>query len=359
MKERGEILALFPAVSVVGGLEISGRIAIEVIQAFARDLGRPIHHLFYGKRSAFEDPSLEQVCTSPYQALSFVRSLKPVQHVFVWHLSLLRLAMFLRRKPATITVYLHGIEAWKKHSWLTRAFVRRVDLFLSNSDFTWTKFVEFCPEAARTAHRTVALGIDVPFSGIVPAPDAVAVLMIGRMLRSENYKGHREMIHAWPEVLRRVPEAELWIAGEGDLRPDLESLCTQLGVQHKVRFWGLVSEEEKQRLLMRCRCVALPSKGEGFGIVYLEAMRLGRPCLVSRFDAGQEVVTPPNAGLAADVSDSAELTNAVCELLASDTDTWAKWSENARCRYESKYTAAHFKERLASALEVISNHDSL
>lgn len=358
-EKEDAVLGLFPSVSAVGGVEVSGRIAIDVLNRSCERNGEALQLLFYGKNAGPESLSRERICTTPFQAVSFVRGSKNVRHVFVWHLSMLRLVAFLRRKPESITVFLHGIEAWKKHSWLTRSLLRRVDLFLSNSDFTWTKFVESCPEAARSPHKTVGLGVDTPYRGGIPAPDATAVLMIGRMLRSEDYKGHKELIHAWPGVLRCIPEAELWIAGDGDLRPDLEFIVSRLGLHQKVRFWGLVSDEEKQQLLLRCRCLAMPSRGEGFGIAYLEAMRVGRPCLVSRSDAGHEVVNPPVAGLSADVSDPKQLADAVCRLLASETGAWASWSEGARRRYEDSFTAAHFEQRLTSALETILSPASL
>jgi glycosyltransferase involved in cell wall biosynthesis len=94
----------------------------------------------------------------------------------------------------------------------------------------------------------------------------------------------------------------------------------------------------------------MPSRGEGFGLVYLEAMRLGRPCLVSTHDAGQEVVRPPEAGLAADVDNPRELANALCRLL-EDGPEWQAWSEQARKRYLSAFTARHFQARLLQALD--------
>lgn len=100
---------------------------------------------------------------------------------------------------------------------------------------------------------------------------------------------------------------------------------------------------------MRCRCLALPSRGEGFGLVYLEAMRMGRPCLVSTLDAGREVVNPPEAGLAADPDDLRELTDAACELLNAGPQ-WERWSDQARRRYEATFTAEDFQNRLLAAL---------
>jgi glycosyltransferase involved in cell wall biosynthesis len=111
----------------------------------------------------------------------------------------------------------------------------------------------------------------------------------------------------------------------------------------------VVSEAEKQRLLRQSRCLVLPSRGEGFGLVYLEAMRLGRPCLSSIHDAGQEVIAPPQSGLAVEPGNARALAEAVAELLSADCN-WQQWSSNAKRRYEAEFTAAHFQRRLADAV---------
>jgi phosphatidylinositol alpha-1,6-mannosyltransferase len=174
-------------------------------------------------------------------------------------------------------------------------------------------------------------------------------LIVGRAVRSENYKGHSELLAALPEVLKRLPQAQLWVAGTGDLIPDLKNQARLLGVEQQVRFYGFVSEEEKQHLVRECRCLTMPSRGEGFGLVYLEAMRLGRPCLVSDQDAGHEVVQPPLAGLAVDPLQTAALADAVVRLL-TDGEEWRTWSAAAHRRYNDLYTAQHFSTRLLNAL---------
>jgi phosphatidylinositol alpha-1,6-mannosyltransferase len=228
--------------------------------------------------------------------------------------------------------------------------MRKTDLFLSNSDHTWNRFLEFHPELTAAPHRTVHLGIGEPFLLPVPPPDQTpAALMIGRMQRDEGYKGHREMIEAWPLVTQSIPAAELWIVGGGDLRPELEQLAQSLGMSHSVRFFGAVPDAAKDDLIRRCRVLALPSAGEGFGLVYLEAMRMGRPCLVSHLDAGKEVVNPPEAGLAVDLGDPAQIAAATLKLLGSGPD-WDQISARAKHRYESRFTATHFENRLLLAL---------
>ncbi|MEZ5353424.1 MAG: glycosyltransferase family 4 protein [Bryobacteraceae bacterium] len=100
-------------------------------------------------------------------------------------------------------------------------------------------------------------------------------------------------------------------------------------------------ETAKQELLARSRALLLPSRGEGFGLAYLEAMRLGRPSLTSTLDAGREVVNPPECGLAADPADLEALANAVIRLLG-DTAQWPAWSASCRRRYEERFTETHF-----------------
>lgn len=243
-----------------------------------------------------------------------------------------------------------GIEAWRTQDWFTRQQLKKVDLFLSISDHTWRSFLKFNPEFEGRQHQTVLLGIDRAFEGATPKPkETPAALMLSRLLRSEDYKGHREVIGAWPEVLKKIPQAELWIAGDGDLQSDLEQKAAELGVQEKVKFWGRVTEDKKRELIADARCLVMPSRGEGFGLVYLEAMRVGRPCLVSTHDAGREVVNPPEAGLAVNQDDKEEMAEALRRLLSEGRE-WRDWSRQARERYESYFTAAHYQERLTRAL---------
>jgi phosphatidyl-myo-inositol dimannoside synthase len=282
--------------------------------------------------------------------LAAARWRRSVGLVLVWHIGLLKLLPFFRLPDATVVLFLHGIEAWKPQGWITRKVLTRVSLFLTNSDYTWQRFLSFNPGLVNVPHLTVPLGVGSPGTAPMSIPhNPPAVLMISRLARSEDYKGHREMINAWPLVLERVPEAELWIAGDGDLKPELERLVEEKRLQRSVRFWGRVSEEKKQELISESRCLAMPSRGEGFGLVYLEAMRMGRPCLVGTMDAGREVVNPPEAGLAANPHDPHELAGSVCRLISHGPE-WERWSAQARRRYEQYFTAGHFQERLIQAL---------
>lgn len=338
MPENLGILGLFTALDGVGGIEASGRLAWETMKNGNHERRFLLCHGY---------------AASKIQTIKAAAERKwPVEMVMVWHLGLLKLLPFLRVANLKIVLFLHGVECWQKHSAFTNHLLRRVNLFLSNTTYTWNAFVNANPEFRDSAHRTVHLGIGAPFAASIPQPNIPAALMIGRMHRREGYKGHAEVLRAWPSVIARVPTAKLWIAGSGDLSEDLERLAKNLGIAHTVTFFGAVSEERKVQLLLSASCLALPSRGEGFGLVYLEAMRLGRPCLVSNLDAGREVVEPPKAGLAVDPANTSELGSALIRLLTPGPE-WDQWSIHARQHFEANFTAKRFQSRLARALEVL------
>jgi len=269
--------------------------------------------------------------------------------VLVWHLGLLKLLPFLRARDARVVVFLHGIEAWRVQDLFTRQLLRRVNLFLANSAHTYARFLEFAPEARTIPHQIIPLGVGAPDYETSTPQDPPSALVLSRLERAEDYKGHRELIAAWRGVRAQIPGATLWIAGDGNLRGELETLARTHDVQNVVHFWGRVSESQKKELLQACRCLAMPSRGEGFGLVYPEAMRAGRPCLVSDCDGGREAVHPPEAGLEVNPTDTPAVTEALVRLLGSGPE-WAGWSERARARYEANFTAARFQQRLITAL---------
>ena len=350
------ILGLFPWIGSesLGGAQLSGRLAWDGVQGgINQQHGRSDLFCYAPGVEPRYVASLPQahVASSQVQAvrLALGKTWQP-DVVLIWHLNLLRLLPFFRVGNAKVTVMLLGIEAWRRHDPLTRFLLPRVNTFLSISDHTWRHFLTYYPSLAGKPQQTVYLGVDAPAHTPAAEPsDPPALLIVSRLARGEDYKGHRELITAWPLVLQHIPHAELWIAGDGDLRPDLEQLVATRGLTQHIRFFGRISEEQKQDLLMRCRCFAMPSRGEGFGLVYLEAMRLGRPCLVSDCDAGREVVNPPEAGLAVNPDDAQALASALLRLLTPGNE-WSQWSVQTRRRYESQFTARHFQERLVDAL---------
>ena len=336
MMSGPQVLGIFPAPDHTGGVQASGAAA----------------WMSVAERAGVQNTKLFTYSPGASRLATVVRAVtarcRP-HLVLVWHLDLVKLVPLLSPQPRRLMVFLHGIEAWRRQDPMTRRVLQGVRLFLSNSQHTWEQFVACNPEFGGANHCVVHLGIGTRLAS-PPSPSASPIaLVIGRMAKTEDYKGHRELIQAWPTVLRRIPQAQLWIVGGGDLRPSLEQLVATIGITESVRFWGAVPDTEKDRLIGNSRCLALPSRGEGFGLVYLEAMRIGRPCLVSDLDAGREVVNPPEAGLAVNPADRTQVADAICTLLANGPE-WEAFSIRARRRYDCRFTADHFRERLTRAV---------
>lgn len=331
------LLGLFPDLGECGGVQASGQVAADAMA----ELSEGARILERRGRSRWG------------KWVGAVRAARaeagPFELCLVWHLGLLKLLPFLRRRPERVALFVHGIEAWKPLSPLENALIRRVDVLLANSERTRSEASRVNRSLAARPWTVVPLGLGEPAVSSPPAEPGPRAAMISRLDRAEDYKGHREVLRAWPRVMARVPGAELRIAGAGDLVPLLEEEARGAGCGEAVRFVGRVSEEEKAKLLEESRAFLLPSRAEGFGLVYLEAMRLGRPCLVGDRDAGREVIHSPEAGLAVDPGNQAELAEAIVRLLTPGPE-WNRMSEGARRRFERQFTARHFKERLKEAL---------
>jgi phosphatidylinositol alpha-1,6-mannosyltransferase len=332
-----------------GGVQLTARLAIKGLAE--RQDAADMKVLCYGPRCGCTARSSSRLCSrSKAQAAWNAAKVRGWgQKLVFWHLDLLKLLPFIGRGSRPTYLFLHGIECWRPLDGFTRRLVDSVDMFLTNSEFTWRRFTEMNPRWKSSAHRTIQLGLGLPEHRIDPPGAVPAAIIIARMNAAEAYKGHRELIEAWPLVVERAPEAELWIVGGGDAAGDLQSLAAAGPAARHIRFFGVLPEQTKENLLRQSRCLVLPSLGEGFGLVYLEAMRLGRPCLSSIHDAGSEVIGHPESGIAVEPRDPRALAAAVVELLNTDS-RWQQWSSNARQRYEAKFTAAHFEKRLAGAV---------
>src|SRR5450756_1074127 len=105
-----------------------------------------------------------------------------------------------------------------------------------------------------------------------------------------------------PAIRAAVPGTTLRIVGRGDDLPRLRSLRNQLGVADAVEFLGFINDKRLAAELRSCRLFALPSKKEGFGLVFIEAMAHGRPCLGARAGGIPEVITE-DTGVLVDYGD--------------------------------------------------------
>jgi phosphatidylinositol alpha-1,6-mannosyltransferase len=191
------------------------------------------------------------------------------------------------------------------------------------------------------------------------------VLTVGRLSASERYKGHDVMLDAWPNVLREIPEARYIIVGDGDDRSRLESRTKQLGLTASVIFKGGVSSLELQSCYDECQVFAMPARtelnptaprGEGFGIVFLEAMAHGKPVVGPNVGAPTEFIHDGEHGLLVDPVNPTELARALIELL-THPERALQMGEAGREWVRQQYSYEMFRERLRKILQTHAIHN--
>jgi glycosyltransferase involved in cell wall biosynthesis len=175
------------------------------------------------------------------------------------------------------------------------------------------------------------------------------ILIVGRMAGGERDKGHEALIRAMPAVARRTPNALLVIVGRGADEARLRRLTEELGVGSHVHFAGYVPDPELPSYYEACEVFAMPSFGEGFGLVYLEAMFHARPCLAGNRDAAHEIVRQGETGLLVEPGNVSQVEQALTRLL-QDRLLAERLGQGGRARLDEAFRYEHFRGRLQKAL---------
>ena len=288
--------------------------------------------------------------------LTRLQSLHRVNWLLFTHIGIaraqLRVPKHWRRPYA---VMLHGIEAWNATLDRDRLeVIRQARLRLAISPHTAKRVAAAHPSLPPIEVCLLGLLPDEEHPDRVPADARVdygphAVVIVGRMSSSERYKGHDQLLLAWPRVLADVPEASLVMVGRGDDVERLHAKAAALGVGRNVHFTGFLPDSALRAVLRNASVFAMPSRGEGFGLVYLQAMRAGVPCLGSRDDAAADVIVDGETGLLVPRQDPEAIAGAVSRLL-TDESMRRRMGEAGRRRFESTFTYPRFRARLATTL---------
>jgi phosphatidylinositol alpha-1,6-mannosyltransferase len=183
-------------------------------------------------------------------------------------------------------VQMHGTEIWRQPSRLQAIALERAASIFCVSRHTRAQVLKYTrADPSRVVVLPNTFGSDYrprdrrQIRSALGISNEFVLLTVGRLDTRNGYKGHDRVIRA----LSRIPEDGrpilYKIAGEGDDRSRLEALTDELGVQNRVQFLGFTSRDTLPDLFLAADLFIMPSTGEGFGIVFLEAMASGTPAL--------------------------------------------------------------------------------
>lgn len=140
--------------------------------------------------------------------------------------------------------------------------------------------------------------------------------VIGIVGRLALQKGHTILLDAMIEVTKKIPNIVLMIIGEGPERTNLENKAKELGIEHNIRWFGAIPQEDVFKLYSVMDVLVVPSLYEGFGLIAAEAMAAGLPVVGTRIEGLSEIIEDGVSGYLVPPSDSRILTEALIKLLS-------------------------------------------
>jgi phosphatidyl-myo-inositol dimannoside synthase len=258
-----------------------------------------------------------------------------------------------------IIVMAHGVEVWQPLPSARRRALQRANLVLAPSSVTAQKLVEaqgipqekvrlfpwpLNPDFLRLAENPAALQLPQSF------PQGRIVMTAGRWAASERYKGADELIRAVAQLRAAHPDLNLVVVGSGDDLPRLRQLARDLGAAEGVHFLESLAREEVAACYARADVFALPSTGEGFGFVFLEAMAFAKPVIGAAAGGATDLIEDGSNGLLIPPGDVASLAQAL-ERLLHDHSLRAEMGRRGTERVRSKYRFEVFEAALERILD--------
>ena len=242
------------------------------------------------------------------------------------HINLLPFAYIISRfKEIPVWCEIYGIDAWSPHrSFIVNGLLSKITKFITISRYTKQRFIEWS-QIDEDDVLILPPSFDPGEFQTGPKPDYLLkrysvenkkiLLTLARLDAQERYKGFDEVIEILPALLKQIPNLVYVIAGDGQDKERLKNKAMALGLGDKVVFTGFVSEDEKEDHYRLADVFVMPGRGEGFGIVYLEAMACGIPVVASNADGSQDAVRDGQLGILVAPDNPEEIMNGILDAL--------------------------------------------
>jgi len=270
-------------------------------------------------------------------------------------------ALWAKRAFGTrFTLVAHGIDVHDGLSAARRTALRAADRVIAVSAWTRERVlalggidpsrVAVVPNTVDGAHftagarpATLAVRYDIQ-------EDEKVMLSVARLNAEDGYKGHDRLILALPRIRAACGPVRFLLAGQGDDRPRLEALARQAGVQDAVTFTGFLPDSELADHYRLADVFAMPSRAEGFGVVFLEAMSCGTAVLAGNRDGSVDALDGGRLGCLVDPDVTSAVETGIIALLKKEGP--ALWFDRQalHAATTARFGPAAFREALGRAL---------
>lgn len=225
----------------------------------------------------------------------------------------------------------HGIDVWRPLSWVQRLFLQRSARIICVSNFTLQQMVErhgVEPSKCVVVNNMVDPFMKLPAHFVKPERllkqyglglDSPVVFTLTRLASTEMYKGHDMVIRAIGRLKKKFPGIRYVLGGKYDQQEELRirRLIQENEVDNEVILTGFIPEDELPDYFLLADLFVLPSKKEGFGIVFIEALACGLPVICGDADGSMDAIRHGELGTAVNPDDLEQLEIAMAQQLAS------------------------------------------
>ena len=298
--------------------------------------------------------------------LQSIFSAKKFDHIIIGHINLAMVGygiklLFPQKKVSLIT---HGYEVWTPLSGLKKKLVNKADLIFAVSNFTKEKLIN----KQKLNSNKIALFSNTidPYFKI---PDAFEVnsslrkrynltesdfvlFTLTRLSAIEGYKGYDIVIKCMPALLKSIPNLKYVIAGKYDAleKSRLDNLIGELQLEDKVIFTGYLKNEEVEAHYQVGDLFIMPSMGEGFGIVFIEAMVCGMPVIGGNQDGSVDALKEGELGTLVNPLDEEDITNTIMALYKRRDECTVEWKSDLQRKTMQTFGFPQYKKNLLSIL---------
>lgn len=238
----------------------------------------------------------------------------------------------------TYSFTVHGPEEFDKPQFIHLGEkVRRATFVAAISSYGRSQLWRWVEYAHWAKVKVVHCGLERAFHEIptVAIPTAPRLVCVGRLCEQ---KGQLLLLQAAGLLAEQGHEFEIVLAGDGEMRGEIEALIAHYGLQARVRITGWISSDQVRTEILAARALVLPSFAEGLPVVIMEAMALRRPVLTTYVAGIPELVRPGENGWLFPAGAVQELADAMLDCLAQPAETLQRMGEAAYHRVLERHS---------------------
>jgi glycosyltransferase involved in cell wall biosynthesis len=376
-----KIVGLFTDLLSVGGVQEAGRLTAAALDQIAAARGWSFEPL------SLNDPAGEHVLPTSSGGMKFfgfgrdkprfvlaaaakaLRTSRTGSAVIVAaHPHLAVPACYMQRvNPVFRTIVMsHGVEVWNPLSPRRFKALHKATMVLAPSNNTAREIADkqsipkskirrlpwpLNPAFAELSRKPCELPLPGSF------PRGTIILTVGRWAAANRYKGADSLILAASRLRDAIPELHLVAVGGGDDLGRLRKIAAEQQITERVHFLENLSQEEVAACYAHADVFALPSTGEGFGLVFLEAMAFGVPVVAVDAGGATDLVRDGVNGLLIPPNDVELLAQGLCRLI-QDESLRRKLGDCGALMVRNEYQFSAFSRALEKSLCDVTSHHS-